>query len=160
MMTICKPHWEAMRQKVDDLGLTFLIAKDAQECVERITEEIEAVEEGEEPKTFDPLMSMYFSFTNRVVETVGVETFMIPRDLGVADGMPENLNTDGQNCFCPLCIVRRDFNHHNTPTGMCGDPECEIRVHKGEQPWDEQWIDDAGTAMFKHAVKNGLLSVQ
>lgn len=158
-ISICKAHWKSMRKKVDDVGLTFLVAKSAEESVQNMQDEIDAIEDGRvDESKFDPLMSMYWEFTARVMETIGMSVMFTRGDED--DGMPKNVNDDSENCYCPLCIVRRDFNHHNTPTGMCGDPECDIRVQQGEIPWDEQWIEEAGNAMFKHAVKTGLVKVQ
>jgi len=154
-MKICQAHWAKMRAKIDALGLTHLIAADGKEAMDRAVRELEAAEEGTKPdKTdFDPLMAMTWSFTNTVLERSGIGVMM--QRSPEPDGMPAN---DGD--YCPLCIVRRDFDTHNTETGRCGDPACTVKIEPGEQPWDEYWIEDCGNSMHTHAVSLGLVTQQ
>lgn len=158
-MRICLAHYSAMRKKIDDLGLTKFVAASGAEMMEREARHLENfLESGEklDPTDWDPLASMGWNFAGRVMESLGLAIF---EDRASIDSMPENKDEIGFNHVCPLCVVRRDFDHHNTPTGQCGKPECDIHVASGELAWDELWIQQCGDAMFEYAKENKLVSV-
>lgn len=146
-MNSCKKHWDAMRAKVEALGLSHLVASSGQEAHARVVRELEAANEGGKAPVsdWDPLMAMSNNFFSRVMERVGL-SLMQPDDAG--------------KMRCPLCIVRWDFDVHNTPTGRCEKPECMIQVKPGETPWDEDWIESCGAAMLEYAVEKGLVRIQ
>jgi hypothetical protein len=146
-MNACKKHWGAMRAKIEALGLSRFVASSGNEATERAVRELEAANEGGKAplSDWDPLMAMSNNFFGRVLERVGL-SMMEPDDAG--------------KMRCPLCVVRGDFDAHNTPTGLCGKPECTIQVAPGEKPWDEDWIESCGDAMLKYAVEKGLIHTQ
>lgn len=146
-MKMCKDHWARIKQAIDDRGLTHLVAKSDQEIEERITKELDG---EEDPKDFDPLMSMNSTLFGLVLERMGL-VVLVERD-EAEDGMPPN---DGH--VCPLCIIRKGYDNHNTPTGQCGDPECTVRMKPGELPWDENHIRHGADAMRQHAIELGLV---
>ena len=156
---MCMEHWTAMRTKVEELGLSHLVASSGTEAVDRAVRELEAAQEGEKAlaSDFDPLMAMNWAFQGRVMETLGLGVMANREE---QDGMPENRDDGGFNHLCPLCVVRRDFDTHNTPTGKCSNSECNIEVKPGDKPWDKKWIDGCGDAQYQHAVELGLVKLQ
>lgn len=132
-----------MRAKVEAIGLTHLVAVSPQDAVGRVTRAIEAG--AEDPKDFDPLMAMSNNFLMRVAEKIG-------------PAMIFSAGPDGKP-WCPLCLVRRDFEAHNTPTGKCGKPACTITIKQGDQPWDEVWIESCGNAQLEFAKQQGLVKI-
>lgn len=158
-MRICKDHWAKMRVKVEALGLSQFVPGSGQEAMARTVRDLEAYQDGSKQlKTdWDPLSTMCWNFSGRVMEKIGLRIMMDRKD---PDGMVENKDEEGFNHVCPLCIVRMDFDAHNTPTGVCGNPKCTIQVESGEQPWDENWIDSCGDAMLRHAVELKLVVMQ
>lgn len=139
-MRCCADHWAAMRKAVHDKGMSQLVSGSGQELLERTELSFDdangsaALAKAKEKQSFDPLAGMTWNFYGRVMQSAGL--WVMGERPAEPDGMPEN---DGQ--YCPLCIVKRDFDAHNTPTGACGDPKCIIRVKPGEPPWDEAWIE-------------------
>jgi hypothetical protein len=143
----CQKHWDALRAKVESLGLSHLVASTDEEAFDRSMRHIEALAEGSLPdeKDFDPLMAMSAAIFNRVLAQLGV-ALLAPDESG--------------NPRCPLCVVRFGFDKHSTPSGRCSDPRCSITVTPGERPWDEIWVEQCGEQLFGEAVRRGLVSRQ
>lgn len=160
-MKPCEKHWAAMRKKIDDLGLSQFVSGSGQEAMEREKKHLDsflAGGRGMDPKDWDPLMAMLWNFTSRVMDGLGrsrgPEAALGLMSHDPAPGAPN------EGHHCPLCIVRQDFDAHNTPTGKCGRQGCETVVKPGDQPWDENWIDSCGEAMLEYAVESGLVRRQ
>lgn len=155
-MRHCPEHWAAMRKAVHDRGMSHLVAGDNKDALARAMREIDAHQAGEQPAAsdFDPLMAMNWSFTGKLMERLGMSVMVSRTE---EDGMPENKDENGYNHYCPLCVVRRDFAAHNTPTGKCGKPECDIVIKPGEQSWELGWIEGCADAMYHTAVEKGLI---
>lgn len=139
-MKICQPHWDAMRAKLDQLGIGHIGARTGQEAVGAMQNQLERAQAGEssEPTNdeWDPLMTMNFAFMSRALEIMGLAA-MAP-DFG-----------------CPLCSARADFDLHSKPGG-CGDPECDRPQTSGE-PTDEAWIRGCAEAQRDEAHRRGLV---
>jgi len=134
---ICEAHWAQMQDKAKELGMQHLCSHNSKEAAEYFKSLLTA---GASDSTvsdaeWDPLVAMNFNFMKRVLLTIG----------WVQD--------------CPLCLVRGDFDVHNTETGRCGEDNCDIQVHPHEEPWDLQWIKDCAEAMKDHAASHGMLSL-
>jgi hypothetical protein len=146
-MNECQEHWDLMRKKIEELGLSHLTAVSGEDAADRA---VKAIERGPGATTpdaeWDPLMAMSHNFFRRVGEVLGI-AILAPDP---ATGKPR----------CPLCVVRGDFDAHNTPSGTCGKPSCMIRVKPGEVPWDLDWIESCGAAMKEYALERGLLKLQ
>lgn len=155
-MRCCADHWAVMRKAVHDRGLSHLVAGSGHEAVARTMREIEAHEKGTPPPDtdFDPLMAMNWSFVSKVMDKLGLSV-MAPRT--EPDGMPDNIDEAGFNHICPLCVVRRQFDTHNTATGRCDNPGCDIQLAPGEPSWDLGWVEGCADAMFQQAVEKGLV---
>lgn len=148
-----------MRKAVDDCGLSHLVPGTGEEAMERMVRALESHQEGEKSSIvdFDPLSVMMWNFSSRVMERIGLS---IMQSRSERDGMPENMDEAGFNHVCPLCVVKRDFDAHNTATGRCGNPECPIRMKTGEVAWDEQWLTSCADSMLQYAGEQGLVRKQ
>jgi hypothetical protein len=157
-MKPCTAHWAAMRKAVIDRGMQHLVGT-PEESNERVKRAFSDLLDGrartlaDKVRDFDPLLAMHGNFVRRVLQGMGPELFM-QREEGEEDGMPKN-----DRHYCPLCIARKGFDNHNTPTGRCSDPECPLQLHPGEQPWDEEYIESCADEMAKFASEHDLLKV-
>lgn len=138
-MKICQPHWDQMRAKLNELGIGHLGHKSGEEALVAIAKQVERGSEAELPdEEWDPLMAMNMNFWSMAVSNVGLAA--MTEDYG-----------------CPLCDARASFDLHNTPTGRCSEPECNIQIQPGECPWDLNMISSCAEAMRKHAIERGLV---
>ncbi len=87
-MRMCDDHWNELKKKLDDRGLTQFIAKDGKEAVERFVEDLQALEKDK--KNFDPLLFANNAIMFNVLDTVGLAVM----------GQDENGNE-----HCPICYV-------------------------------------------------------
>src|SRR3954462_14369259 len=120
-MMPCKHHWDALKTEIDKLGLGPLVSKSGQEVATRELNQLTSALEGAKPKPqdYDPLMALHWAISTRVLR--GAPFVLFGRE--GEDGMPENKDKEGHNHYCPLCVVRRDFEHHlHSPGGRCGRP--------------------------------------
>jgi hypothetical protein len=125
---------------------------------DKVAREVEALSGGDKPSLsdWDPLMAMNWNFVSRLLEGRGLP---VMNDRGAGeDGMPENRDEEGFNHVCPLCVVQRDFNEHNTPSGRCATATCAIRVEPGELSWDQGWIAGCADSMLEYAVESKLVA--
>lgn len=154
-MRICQTHWEACRRAVDLRGLSQFVSKDGREAAEREVRSMESAIENahRDMNDWDPLMSMNWNFVGRVLGDVR-RHHVLGHTGDSQDGMPPN---DGH--YCPLCVVRLDFDSHNTATGKCGKSGCDILVHPGDTPWDEIWVEGCADAMLRYAQEQGWIKL-
>ena len=154
-MRICKDHWSAMRMEIDRLGLSSFVAGSGEDAMARAERDLESHLEGAKPlvSDWDPLMAMNWNFCSRVMESWGLR--IMEQRHQIDDGMPEN-----GGYVCPLCVVRRDFDTHNTDTGRCGEVGCNIQVKPGTIPWDKNWIASCAESMMEYAVEQKLITRQ
>jgi hypothetical protein len=93
-MKVCMKHWAIMREEVEAHGLSALVSSNGEELLARTVEELKG---GDLKRTFDPLMSMNYHFTNNAL-TCGGLYLMGQNDTGENDGE-----------FCPVC----EFEKHS-----------------------------------------------
>lgn len=140
-MKMCQIHWNQMCDAIKSRGLWHLVAQSGEAAAERAMDELKGTATD---KTYDPLMALNWMIINRAIEIGGL-TLM-------------GENTDGTNDghYCPLCVMRKSFDHHNTSTGRCGDPKCRIQMKPGDRPTDEVWIEGASNAVLKYCQEREL----
>lgn len=153
-MKHCDDHEASIKAAIDQRGMTKLIPQTREDAFVRT---VRFLQGNPSPDSFDPLSAMGWTFMQRIAEILGVGVFM-ERPAG-DDGMPENRDKDGIRHYCPLCIVRRDFEMHNNPSGKCDDPNCHKQVKPGDKPFDQLWIDGCADDMLEHAVGLGLMGM-
>ena len=72
-MKWCQEHWDAMKEKVRELGMWHLVAPNAEAAIEAMKEDIEAAGEHRESKAaFDPLMSAFWAINGRALAMGGL----------------------------------------------------------------------------------------
>lgn len=142
-MKVCLLHWQQCRDAIQARGLWHLVSTSGEEA----TAKLEAQLEGDKrPVQRDPLMDLNFMLMSNAIEKVGL----------MAIGPSGEEANDGE--FCPLCLPRRSFDVHNTPTGRCGDPACQLQVKPGEKPWDEMVLESAADHLLTQYRQMGLVS--
>lgn len=140
-MRICQDHWNAMRAKLDELGIGHIGHKSGQAAIAAAEAQIERAQVGDSPTPtndeWDPLMAMNYNFWSRALEIVGLAA--MAADFG-----------------CPLCHARADYDLHAKPGG-CGDPTCNRPQDTSGDPTDEAWIRGCAEAMRDEAHRRGLV---
>lgn len=87
-MRFCKDHWQTCREAVSERGMDSLVSRDGQEAIDRTVGDLE----GEDPKkTFDPLMSLNWHFTNEALRCGGLYV------------MGQNETGENESHYCPMC---------------------------------------------------------
>lgn len=112
-MKFCMPHWNSLRQAIEDRGLGNLVAKGGEALTNKIQAEIDAgdVTQG----SFDPLLGAHNAIIGNLLSVVGVDLLYN--------------NEDGSD-RCPLCYA--------VDNCACGKGEaCEFRT------WINHAADDA-----------------
>lgn len=84
-MRICQPHWTALRQGIEDRGLSGLVAGDGRRAVEALQRQSEG---SDTPQDFDPLMSANLAIWSKALEIGGL--YLLGED-------------EQGNHYCPLC---------------------------------------------------------
>jgi hypothetical protein len=90
----CKPHWDKLRQAIQDRGLDKFGAKDGNEVITEIVSQIEGNEE-----TFDPLLGSWSRINVAMVKSLqrlgrGQEALQLrcPCCILVEDGQPQTVD--------------------------------------------------------------------
>lgn len=158
-MKFCQDHWNAMRQAVEDRGLSGLVAKDGAAAVAQVEEEL--LERWATRETFDPLMSMHWAIaTNamRAIEASGGSPLYLmtsgdedPVDVeAIRTAQPDRADVDSFQGRtwprCPLCYV--NLAHEIT----CAHLGCELDKKRGYD-W---MIDRAAVDALERARALGL----
>lgn len=149
-MQICQKHWAKCRAAIEGHGLTHLI-KTGEENMQREVDHMNG--EEVDSKDFDPLWSLNSMLWSRGLEVMGLGA------MNVDETKKDDAEANNGH-ICPLCECRKAFDMHATPTGTCGDPACKTVVKPGDQPWDEEMIDGASEAVFRHCKNAGLVTTQ
>lgn len=88
-MKICQAHWDSLRAAIKERGLDHLGAKNGEEAVERMQDELNGVATDD---TYDPLMSANWMISSNALQAGGLY-------LMGADEKGEQ--------YCPLCEVEK-----------------------------------------------------
>ncbi len=67
-MRFCQPHWDALRAKIDERGLSHLVAGSGEIAAEQIADQLDRDEIT--AANFDPLMSAHFAILNNVLDQI------------------------------------------------------------------------------------------
>jgi hypothetical protein len=108
-MKICPSHWEALRQAIDQRGLTPLVSADGAELAQRQADELV---QGRSAKTYDPLAAAMWAIFNNGIEAGGA--YMLGTK---SNGEP----------YCPLCELEQ-----NSPTPAMDWIEAAAEEQLGE----------------------------
>ena len=76
-MKFCQDHWDRLRQRIDDRGLSHLIAADGQKAVSMMTSQLQ--ERRTTRENYDPLMGAHFAILNNAMctlENVGINPLL------------------------------------------------------------------------------------
>ncbi len=85
-MQFCKPHWDALRDAVEQRGMSHLVARSGQQAHEDAVAQLEG---SDDLQNWDPLMAAHWAISSRVLRAVGLDLMF------------------GQKC--PLCLVQQDY---------------------------------------------------
>jgi hypothetical protein len=129
-MKICIPHWNQLREAVDDAGLGHLVkgADNAKVLIEKGIDQFKfGVREPESPSTFDPLWNCNFAIWNNAIDMGGL--YLMGSD-------------DSGNPYCPICEAIAN---------------CPKDLPQSTADW---WIDSAVKEQYQKAMDLGLIKVQ
>lgn len=128
-MQICERHWAALRQAIDDRGLTSLVAKNGEVAQRQTMEQLRSggvIEAG----NFDPLMMAHWLVINNTLVYMQNAGFPNERILYLFTDGPEAPVTDKPGYEsrtwprCPLCHL--NLAHETS----CGDHDKGCRLAK------------------------------
>lgn len=111
-MKFCQPHWDALRQAIEDRGLTALVAEGGEAAAKNLVSELE---EGATIDNFDPLMAAHNSIWANAM-TVASETYKA-NPLAMIAGDPEHPEWE-----CPVCFLNWLHAEH---VANCTQPGCD-----------------------------------
>jgi hypothetical protein len=138
----CEEHWDRLRELVVDRGLEDLIQPSGERAAEAMAAELE---EGQNIRNFDPLMSAHWAILNNVLRVLGSRGMYLMEN---GDEMPEDPITPDHGQYageyvgqtwprCPLCYL-------NIAHGIsCTDPRCKLDKERGYDWMLERAVDDA-----------------
>lgn len=95
-MQFCQDHWDRLRAKITERGLSALVPESGEEAVAKVSDQLAGA-----PLTvdnFDPLMGAMWAIVSNLMDTFGIVVMTSPG--------------------CPLCSANRA--HHE----QCQDEEC------------------------------------
>jgi hypothetical protein len=129
-MRFCQPHWDALRQGVENRGMMHLVAKSGEEAAANLKAELE--NEGE---VFDPLMGSFWRITTRFVRNAE----RARPGSGIA-------YMSDPEC-CPLCMVQGSYDLYD-----------QMSEPRPPEATDAQgWIDGTLDQALEHAREEGLM---
>lgn len=109
-MKFCLPHWDALRAKIDERGLTSLVSEGGAAAAENLVSELD---HGTTIDNFDPLMSAHFSIAGNAMEiakSVGADP------MAMLVGAPDHPEWE-----CPVCFLNWLSDEHDR---TCTEPAC------------------------------------
>lgn len=131
-MQICKDHWAKLRARIEELGLSHLVAQSGEDAHRQVVDELEG---RKDEKAFDPLMSCNWMICNNAIRLGGIHLLMA--------------KPDGSS-LCPICEA---WEHRHDGAR----PEDEPVTLE----WFENyWITGPTDAALVHARNLGLVPVQ
>lgn len=87
-MKFCMPHWDRLKQAIEDRGLTKLVHSSGEAVVDSMVREVEG---NATPGDFDPLANATWAIYGAYIRDVGLAAMMV--------------SEDGKE-VCPLCGVK------------------------------------------------------
>lgn len=137
MSTWCQPHWDMLRQEIEDIGLSGFVAGNAEIAMMNTVGELQGDEK--DAHNYDPLMASYWMIENRILDGFGLPSMMA--DFG-----------------CGICRV----NDSRTSDGRCKcpDPDCRAK-EAGSIPSADTWLhgeDSAPRAAKAFMIEQGWLA--
>lgn len=87
-MRICQDHWKMIRDVLKDRGMDHLGAKSGKEAMDQMINDLQAGKGSQDPKDFDPNMSLHWHFTNEALRCGGLYLMFAKPDGGD---------------YCPVC---------------------------------------------------------
>lgn len=118
----CQPHWDMLREGVEEQGLSDLVSANGEIAVMKTAGELQG---ADDLSTFDPLMRCFWMIENRILDLAGLAA-MHP-DFG-----------------CPIC--RHDEQRTEDGRCACPDPACPGKDQPGVIPSAETWLKGPGSA--------------
>lgn len=112
-MKICQPHWDKLRQAINDRGLSGLIAGSGEKATESLVRQLEG---SEDLSDYDPLMACNWAFHTEALRLGGLYLM----------GTDENGNQ-----YCPLCEADFHGGHAQEWIDGCADAQLEFAREKG-----------------------------
>lgn len=137
-MQICEAHWVAMRQAIEDRGLSSLVAKDGRTAIGQLEQQLQQGADSRE--TFDPLMSVHWVCVNnamRFLDGAGMNPLYLLGG-GPEDPVEGYAGYEGRTWpRCPICYL--NLAHEVS----CRHEKCELDKERGYDWMIERAASDA-----------------
>lgn len=129
---MCQDHWDGLRVRLADRGLTSLVAEDGKQAVANFVSELQ---DGVNLSNYDPLMAAHWALVGNCDDFLRnfgqAPTLLIP---------PDDEHPDG---WCPLCRLKAFVAEARDANGIC---VCgcgqEVPDPEGYEAWLDRAADD------------------
>lgn len=139
-MKFCQRHWDELRNKIDDRGLSHLVAKDGRTATRQMQQQVQEREVTRE--SFDPLMAAHWAIAGNVMKFLD-GAGMNPLYL-MSGGDEDKVDArygpkyEGRTWpRCPLCYI--NLAHEVS----CTDSKCTLPKENGYDWMLDRAADDA-----------------
>jgi hypothetical protein len=155
-MNVCQEHWDMMRAEIERLGLSHLVARDAEVASKRMKNQFVEKEGKATPANFDPLMDMFYNVGSNCmsfIESAGGSPLysMVEGPEDVVDR--KEFPRADEGATWPKCVICYLNLAHKL---ICKDGDCTLDKERGYD-----WvIGRAGKDAYDTAVNLGLLSAK
>ncbi len=128
-MRFCLEHWAALREAIEERGLSALVAENGERAAQNTAAELDGQGSID---TFDPLMHAHMAIVAHAMETVKSRYQQNPLMLMAPEEDPEVTWP-----LCPLCFLNWLHEEHNR---ICEKPDCD---YPKEYDYAGDWIPQA-----------------
>ena len=131
-MKFCSTHWTALREAVEDSGLSVLIAEGGEATVKNLASEFK---DGRTIDNFDPLMGAHNAIWSMAMEIVKERYTQNPLMMMADD-------VEHPEWACPICALNWCHAEHDR---LCTQEKCDW-------PKEYDWTDEMITGSVNHML--------
>ena len=141
-MKFCQDHWDLLRKRIDDRGLSHLVAKSGEVAVSQMQQQI--LEREVTKESFDPLMSAHWAIASNVMQmldSAGMNPLYL-MSAGDEDKVDARYGPKYEGRTwprCPLCYI--NLAHEVS----CTDARCRMPKENGYDWMLDRAADEALT---------------
>lgn len=130
-MKFCTDHWTMLRNEIDRVGLTALIAEGGEAAVKSMVSELS---DGPSIDNFDPLMRAHNMIFSRAMDEIQGKYQQNPLMLMVDDA-------EHPEWACPICAVMWCHDEHNR---LCTQEGCD---YPKDFDWEVEMMTVSGPVL-------------
>lgn len=162
-MNMCQQHWDRLREKIGERGLSRLVAPDGETAAAQMADQFRRGDADPTPANFDPLMSAFWAIGSNVMSKLGPSGLYVLRGPDAeqdpidftqypnGEATRNRLALIGEPLTWPTCgLCYLNLAHELT----CTEERCELPKVDGY----DMWLDRAVGGSLEQAVKLGLVA--